>query len=314
MVAILISAEQALSQRTDQSTGKDRETIELLKVLRNDQLRQREPDRVIKAVEQVGELKSIAAIHDLVKLLTFTRNIQEERAGDVIVGEHFITTFARYPAARALFRIGKPALPALIEVIKTEETGSLESENATYTVTQIFRDVPSDGVEYLRHAAATASSAREVERLSVAADIQDKTPKTPKGLQLVARTEKATFTPGEPILLKVLARNIGAKPLFIVDTYHPEWDTKFAVRNESEQNVALTADGKRLTKTIAIFRQVRIEIHPDEEVQEEFVISKLFEMTAPGTYAITVKRSFCFTGTDVFMVATSNTVKVTVAD
>lgn len=142
------------------------------------------------------------------------------------------------------------------------------------------------------------------------ADVQDT---TSEGLQLVVKTKKATFTTGEPILLSVFARNNGAKPLFIVDTYHPEWDTRFDVRNESEQNVALTEDGKRLTKTIAIYRQVRIEIHPAEEVQEEFVISKLFEM-APGTYAITVKRSFCFTGTDVFMVATSNTVKVTVAD
>jgi hypothetical protein len=142
------------------------------------------------------------------------------------------------------------------------------------------------------------------------ADVQDK---TPKGLQLVASTEKATFTTGEPILLSVFARNNGRKVLFIVDTYHPEWDTKFEVRNEAEERVALTEDGERLTGAIAIFRDVRVEINPGDEVRKDFVINKLFEMTAPGTYSITVKRSFCVTGTEVFRVATSNIVKVTIA-
>jgi hypothetical protein len=144
----------------------------------------------------------------------------------------------------------------------------------------------------------------------VSVDVQDK---TPKGLQLVARTEKATFSTGEPILLSVFARNNGRRALFIVDTYHPEWDTKFDVRNEAGESVALTEDGKRLTKTIAIFRQARVEIYQGDEVQKDFVINRLFEMTAPGPYSITVKRSFCVTGTDVFRVANSNIVKVTVA-
>lgn len=65
------------------------------------------------------------------------------------------------------------------------------------------------------------------------ADVQYK---TPRGLQLVARTEKATFTTGESILLSVFARNNGTEALFIVDTYHPEWDTKFDVRNEADES------------------------------------------------------------------------------
>jgi HEAT repeat protein len=172
VVAILISVAHALSQDRDngQSFGKDRKIMHLLRILRDEQLRQVEPERVIEAIEQIGDLKSIAAIDDLAQLLTFGRNVEPETMGDVIVGEHFITTFARYPAARALFRIGKPALPALIKVIAAEETGSPASENATYTVTQIFRDAPSDGVEYLRSAAGKASSNQEVQRLSVAAE------------------------------------------------------------------------------------------------------------------------------------------------
>ena len=136
---------------------------------------------------------------------------------------------------------------------------------------------------------------------------------TRKDLELVASTEKRTFTAAEPIPLSVIAKNNGQRALFIVDTYNPEWDTKFDVRNEAGENVALTEDGKRLTKTISIFRQIRIEINPGEEIRKEFVINKLFDMSSPGKYAITVKRSFCVTGTDIFSIATSNILKVTVS-
>jgi len=137
---------------------------------------------------------------------------------------------------------------------------------------------------------------------------------TSKGLRLAMKIEKATFAPGEQIAITVVARNDSEERLFVIDTYHPEWDTKLDVKEEAGGKVALTEDGERLTKNIAIFRDIRVEINPGDELQKDFVINKLFDMTAPATYSITVKRSFCFSGTNVFMVATSNTVKVTVVD
>lgn len=168
LVALLVWVGQALSQHSREA-AKNQDSAQLITVLRDEQLRKREPELVAKAIERLGDIKSVEAIDDLVHLLTFIRNIQPERVGDVIVGEHFITTFGRYPAAGALFRIGKASLPALIEVVETEQADSLAGENAIYTVTQIFRDAPLEGVEYLRDAAAKASSTQAAQRLSDAA-------------------------------------------------------------------------------------------------------------------------------------------------
>jgi hypothetical protein len=69
-----------------------------------------------------------------------------------------IGTDRRYPATGALFQIGRPALPALIKVIETHESSSLESENAIYTVEGIFREALAEGTKYLREAAVRALS------------------------------------------------------------------------------------------------------------------------------------------------------------
>lgn len=169
-LALLISVGQILAQHKQQSTSEDQESMQLLTILRDKQIQEREPERVAKVIERLGEIKSVEAIDDLVQHLTFSRNIQQEKIGDVVVGERFITLFGRYPAAGALFQIGKPALPALIKVIGAEETGSLAGENAIHTVTQIFRDSPAEGVSYLKDAAANASTAQAARRLSDAAE------------------------------------------------------------------------------------------------------------------------------------------------
>lgn len=169
-LALLISMGQTLAQYKQQSTGEGQESMQLLTILRDEQIREREPERVIKAIEHLGQMKSIAAIDDLVQLLTFKQSFPwKNRNLDIVEEDHPITPLSRYPAAGALFQIGKPALPALIKVIETEETGSLAGENAIYTVTQIFRDSPTKGVEYLRDAAANASSPQAARRLSGAA-------------------------------------------------------------------------------------------------------------------------------------------------
>jgi hypothetical protein len=171
VLTLLISVGQPLSRHKQQSAAEGQESMQSLTILRDEQLRVREPERVIKAIEQLGQMKSIAAIDDLVQLLTFKQSFPwENRNLGMVEEDHPITPLSRYPAAGALFQIGRPALPVLIKVVEAEETGSLASENAIYTVTQIFRDSPAGGVEYLRDAAAKASSAQAARRLSGAAD------------------------------------------------------------------------------------------------------------------------------------------------
>src|SRR5215211_5989992 len=90
-LVLWISVGQILAQHKQQSTGEGQESMQLLTILRDKQIREREPERVAKVIERLGEMKSVEAIDDLVQHLTFSRNIQQEKVGDVVVGERFIT-------------------------------------------------------------------------------------------------------------------------------------------------------------------------------------------------------------------------------
>jgi hypothetical protein len=130
---------------------------------------------------------------------------------------------------------------------------------------------------------------------------------------IAVSTEKESFTAGEPIVLAVSARNNGSKVLVLENTYHPEWDYKLDVRTEAGETVSLTEEGRHLVKDIAIYASTNVDIHPGQEIEKDFLISKLFEMTTSGTYSITVKRQFFVPDLDVYRTAISNTVKVTIA-
>ncbi|HEX5733475.1 MAG TPA: hypothetical protein VF131_11635 [Blastocatellia bacterium] len=131
-------------------------------------------------------------------------------------------------------------------------------------------------------------------------------------VQLFVQTEEEMYIPGEPILLKVVVRNNTQNTIFIVDTRNPARDFKFDVRNEEGESVALTKDGEDLVNNTAIFRRVAVEIKPGKEVEHSFTINKLFEMTVPGTYSVTVKREIRGQDGHPLGEVTSNTVKIKV--
>lgn len=133
-----------------------------------------------------------------------------------------------------------------------------------------------------------------------------------KGLQFSAKTVKESFSLDEPIVLKVSVRNDTRMTFYLPDTFHPEWDYKLEVKNEKRENVPLTADGERLMKDIAIFRQVNKEIAPGDQLQRDFQINKLFKMADSGSYAITVSHQAWDPKRGEFITITSNTVKVRV--
>lgn len=163
------------AQTSDQPSPQAGDEVKaLLALVRNEQLRENEPKRVVQAIKRLGELRSTEAISDLTKLLAFRQTLEWEDSlgpnGESTVEIHPIAPSERYPAARALIDIGRPGLPALVEVIETQQTGSITSENALYTVMQIFREKPTEAVAYLTQAAAKASSSQSGQRLSYAAD------------------------------------------------------------------------------------------------------------------------------------------------
>jgi hypothetical protein len=148
------------------------EIAKLLAIVRNKELREREPKRVVEAIQRLGELRVLEAVDDLVQLITFRRTFDWERS-DMIVEIQPIHIGNRYPATSALFQIGAPALPALVEVIEQADLDSVEAKNAGDAVMSIFREDLPAASEYLRGVATRASSMQEAQRLVAAADYFD---------------------------------------------------------------------------------------------------------------------------------------------
>jgi hypothetical protein len=108
----------------------------------------REPGCVVVALELLGHEHAQDHISEIVKFLTFRRKFYWEGTGFNMqpVGE-----IEHYPAAMALFEIGKPALPALLSVVAEGPPDSLQFRNAVNTIMDIHRD------EYLLECASFAA-------------------------------------------------------------------------------------------------------------------------------------------------------------
>lgn len=129
--------------------GKPDREKELIGILRDKGLQKIDPDKVVHAIRELGDSKSISAIPDLIALLGFRRHYPSDDAKDD-VESHPETWTGRYPAGGALFQIGEPAIPALIKVIQNRRCEEIESQVAIEAVRGIFRDKIKEGLDDLR--------------------------------------------------------------------------------------------------------------------------------------------------------------------
>ncbi len=144
---------------------------EALAILRDTNLLESEPVRVMKAISYLGQLRDPAAIEDLVKLLAFRIRAPWEKDPNKPVD--FSMPRSRgmiYPAVNALKEIGPRSLPALIKVIEGHEPDSLETQNAMEVIIGLSRYERPTYVQKLKDAAAKASSVDIIQRLLKAAE------------------------------------------------------------------------------------------------------------------------------------------------
>lgn len=146
----------------------ENEVDKLRDIVRAERLRQENPKQVISAIKRLGEFKAESAIADLVSILTFKQMFYFETP-DAINEVRSITPASRYPATGALIEIGKPAVPALSNVIERHKSGSVETENSIFAIIVIFQEDVREGVEYLRNSSAKSPSHQASQRLVAAA-------------------------------------------------------------------------------------------------------------------------------------------------
>lgn len=169
MQAATFQSKTAMSESETQKHETE-EVSKLLAVVRDDNLQKTDPERVVKAIQRLGEVRAEPAIEELIGLLTFRHTfIWENEASGAIEEIQPITPWNRYPATSALAQIGKPALPALAKVIQESEPSSLRSQNAVWAVRGMFRDNMTEGIKYLQNAATKASTPMAAQRLMRAA-------------------------------------------------------------------------------------------------------------------------------------------------
>jgi hypothetical protein len=123
---------------------------------------------VIAALDMLGQERATAYIPELIKFLEFRRKFYWEGTG---FNMHPVTEIDHYPAAMALFQIGKPALPALRTVILQEKPDSLKFKNAVNTVMLIHREDFPAGVRFLRRSALSQEKPENRQNLDDAVEL-----------------------------------------------------------------------------------------------------------------------------------------------
>ena len=150
-----------------QTTTQKKEIESLLESLHNDSLRRTSPQEIVKAIKRLGEIRAAKSVNDLISFLTFKQIFDwEDKTGEAVNEIQPIHTGNRYPATSALGNIGKPALSALLNVVQTQASQTLISENAIFAISVIYRNNPLDGIDYLTQAANKASSKQVKQRLT----------------------------------------------------------------------------------------------------------------------------------------------------
>jgi len=136
----------------------ERQAISFLKASRLDS---HVPDHcVVSAIRRLEHSHSADAIHVLVEYLGW----KESEPSQVTTGSSMF-----HPAVGTLFSIGKPALPALTEVLVDTNASKVARDNAVETIMCIFRDDSKAGVRFLLKKASEARDGGEASMLRQAA-------------------------------------------------------------------------------------------------------------------------------------------------
>ncbi len=169
-----LGAPCAIAQAGDQKEPACRreEISKLVATLHDTSLQETDPERVVDAIQRLGDLRAVEAVDDLAAMLTFRRWFPWEKDPTLPKDVNFMRlTWARYPAISALALIGPPAVPALMRVIESHEPNSLETENAMELLKTLSRYDRPAYVRKVEEAAEKASSPEAADRLRKAAKV-----------------------------------------------------------------------------------------------------------------------------------------------
>lgn len=151
------------AQEGEKGVDRSAEISELIEVIQNDSIRDQNPERVVKAIRRLGELRAVEAVEPLVRLLTFRKPRTEKG--------YAIYERAYYPARTALYSIGKAAVPKLVQSIAEHGIGSVQGLNAFGTLVSIYGkegNEREEGLLRVKEALSKAEAQKERQNLAEA--------------------------------------------------------------------------------------------------------------------------------------------------
>ena len=139
------------------------------------------------------------------------------------------------------------------------------------------------------------------------------------GFQITARSDKAVYLPGDPVVVTVSIKNVTTKDLTLADT---GWDSdfEFDVTHHGGEAPATKYGDQSHRKWVELQQIHRSDygrgagllfrtLHPGEEKVYQFVVSRFQDMTLDGPYVIVVKRE-----TDSSVQLVADPLRVEIAD
>jgi hypothetical protein len=112
-----------------------------------------------------------------------------------------------------------------------------------------------------------------------------------QGLIIVAQTAKSTYASGESIKLDVIVRNSGDADASIGGSAFDLSSFRFVVLDPSSHAVPQTAFGKKLLAVpTRVRKNVPLKIGAGWQRRYEFELNRMYDLTTPGMYSVTVKR------------------------
>jgi hypothetical protein len=127
------------------------------------------PGCVVYAIQQLGAERYTAAADVLATYLDFQAPGTEKVGAPGTVYRRIPSLGDKYPAATALFEIGKPATPSLVRVIANSASSDLLRKNALEVLFAVHRENLADGTRELNNASRSATDNEAATRLLHAA-------------------------------------------------------------------------------------------------------------------------------------------------
>jgi hypothetical protein len=139
---------------------------EVLNILASSTPSSRSPETrqcIASAIDYAGELRSKAAIPQLVRYLSFYKGSPAEKHPTFLL--HPFIEGEDYPAVLALASIGVPARSVLLNVIESESASLIERQNATHAIVLSFlsgtKPDPGKAILFLRSSKTHSDTATQ---------------------------------------------------------------------------------------------------------------------------------------------------------